>query len=75
MGTWKQMMRQQESEQHKTLYANQLCASPIQVKGRPVGCFLLDFNASRIIDTKDLKKIAQVRGLVAISAMKRAGGS
>ncbi len=75
MGTWKQMMRQQESEQHKTLCANQLCASPIQVKGRPVGCFLLDFNASRIIDTKDLKKIAQVRGLVAISAMKRAEGS
>jgi len=75
MGTWKQLMEQQESDQQESLYANQLCASPIQVKGRAIGCFLVDFNSSRVLGAKDLKKIAQVRGLVAISAMQRAGGS
>jgi hypothetical protein len=75
MGTWKQLMSDPKPEQHQGLYATPLCASPIQVRGRAVGCFLIGFNPSRIIDSKDMKKIAQVRRLVAISAMQRVGGS
>ena len=75
MGTWQQLMSDPKPEQHQGLYANPLCASPIQVRGRAVGCFLIDFSPSRIIDSKDMKKIAQVRRLVAISAMQRVGGS
>ncbi len=74
MGTWGQLMSQKDSDHWQGLCGNQLCASPIQVRGRPLGCFLVDFAPSRVISGRHLKKIAQVRRLVVISAMKRVGG-
>ncbi len=74
MGTWGQLMSEKDSDHWQGLCRNQLCASPIQVRGRPLGCFLVDFAPSRVINSSHMKKIAQVRRLVVISAMKRVGG-
>ncbi len=74
MGTWKQLMPNATVEATGELFSNQLCASPVQVKGKALGCILCDFSPSRKINGKDMKKIAQVRRLVVISAMQRLSG-
>ncbi len=74
MGTWQQLMPGYNTDKNGGLHANQLCTSPIQVKGRALGCFMVDFSPDRTIDGRDIKKIAQVRRLVVISALQRVGG-
>ncbi len=73
MGTWAHLIAHQYLKEC-SMDANAVCASPVKIKNRTLGCFLLDFNPSREINGKLLKKIAQIRRLVVLSALQRVQG-
>ena len=73
MGTWHHLIAP-ECLKEGSMDANAVCASPVRIRNLALGCFLLDFTPSREINGKLLKKIAQIRRLVVLSALQRMQG-